>query len=211
MCNDDGIFSHGIEKLAKCLSNNNEVLVIAPNENRSACSHSLSINKPIKINKIDDYYNCKAYSISGTPCDCVKIAKLMFPDFKADIVVSGINKEHNIGSDILYSGTVAIACEAAFFGNVSFAFSAFNRDEEDFAFYSNLAVKIINLLLPYSTPGDIWNVNFPNVDISNIKGIKITQLGKQIYSDRYVKVSENEYKLVGELIDHNQNDSDILS
>ena len=208
LCNDDGIYSSGIIKLAERLSCDNEVMVVAPNKNRSACSHSLSINKPIKITEIKEFEKFKAYSISGTPCDCVKIAKLKFSNFNADIVVSGINKEHNLGSDILYSGTVAIACEAAYFGNISFAFSAFNRDDNDFIVYSDYAVKIIDLLLPLSNRGDIWNINFPNVDVSKIKGLKITQLGKQIYSDRYEKVTENEYKLVGELVEHNENDSD---
>lgn len=206
--NDDGIFSNGILKLAEKLSEKNNVLVVAPNDNRSACSHSLTIGKVIELEerKLSNRY--KAFSITGTPCDCVKFAKLHFKDFKADIVVSGINKAHNLGSDILYSGTVAIACEAAFFENVAFAFSAFNYDDSDFEKYSEYAQFIIDTLIPVSNPGDIWNVNFPDKNLGEIKGIKITQLGKQIYSDRYEKVGENQYVLVGELLFHDENEID---
>ena len=204
ICNDDGILSNGILRLAEHLSKKNKVLVVAPDGNRSAASHSLTIGKPIKVNKIEVSKNFDSYSISGTPADCVKVAKLMFADFNADLVVSGINKAHNLGTDIMYSGTVAIALEAAFFGNVAFAFSAFNHGESDFDLYSKYAEKIIDKLLPLSKPGDVWNVNFPDVD-KKIIGAKITSLGKHLYSDRYVQVGDNEFSLVGELIEHNEN------
>ena len=206
--NDDGVFSNGIIKLAERLSKRNNVLVVAPDENCSACSHSLTIGKALKLTERKISKNFKAYSISGTPCDCVKFAKLAFKDFKTDVVVSGINKAHNLGSDILYSGTVAIACEASFFGDVAFAFSSFNYGDVDFDAYAIIAEEIINKLLPVSCAGDIWNVNFPDEKLGEIKGIKITQLGKQLYSDRYEVVGDNEYVLVGELLEHNENDKD---
>lgn len=207
ICNDDGILSNGILRLAEHLSKKNKVLVVAPDGNRSAASHSLTIGKPIKVLKCNVSNNFDAYSISGTPADCVKVAKLMFSDFDADLVISGINKAHNLGTDIMYSGTVAIALEAAFFGNISIAFSAFNHGESDFDLYSRYAEKIIDKLLLISNPGDAWNVNFPDVD-KKIIGVKITSLGKHLYSDRYVKVGENEFSLVGELIEHEENDED---
>ena len=95
--NDDGINSNGIKALAKILSKDNKVLVVAPDGNRSAASHSLTLNKSLKLNKVIGYDGCEAYSLSGTPADCVKFAKLVFSEFKADIVVAGINKGHNIG------------------------------------------------------------------------------------------------------------------
>ena len=204
--NDDGIESNGLIELAKRLAVKNDVLVIAPDGNRSACAHSLSINVPLKLNKIDKY-GFDAYSLSGTPVDCVKFAKLHFSSFEADVVLAGINKAHNVGSDILYSGTVAIATEAAFLGNVAFAFSAFNYGESDFALYASYAEEIVNKLLPISLKGDIWNINFPDASKS-IKGVVITKLGIQMYSDRYERLSENEYYLTGELIEHDKNDED---
>lgn len=210
LSNDDGITSNGLISLAKKLSEKNNVLVVAPDGNRSAFSHSLTLSRKLQLNKAE-IQNCTAYSLSGTPADCVKFAKLVFKDFNADIVVSGINRGHNLGSDILYSGTVSIACEAAYFGNVSFAFSAFSHGESDFSGYSDYAEKIIDALLPYSDTGDIWNINFPEVDACDVKGIRITKLGKHKYLDKYVKIDKNNYMLVGtpdeEYVNHE--DSDI--
>lgn len=206
--NDDGIESNGIKVLAEKLSNKgNNVLVVAPSGNRSACSHSLTIGKSIKL-KEENIKGCNAYSISGTPADCVKFSKLVFKDFDADCVVAGINKGHNIGSDILYSGTVAIACEAAYFGNVSFAFSSFSLGESDFNLFSDYAIKIIEELLPCSSAGDIWNVNFPDNKVNGVKGVKITPLGKQLYSDRYEIDKNGDYVLVGSLLDYKDNPLD---
>ena len=208
LSNDDGVKSAGLIALADKLSESNNILIVAPDGNRSASSHSLTLTKKVLLKKIRDDENVKIYSLSGTPADCVKFAKLVFKDFNADIVVSGINKGHNIGSDILYSGTVSIACEAAFFGHIAFAFSAFSHKASDFSGYSDFAVKIIDTLLPLSQKGDIWNVNFPDAPSDEIRGIKITGLGKQIYSDRYEKLSDDEYILVGSPINHVDNDDD---
>ena len=208
--NDDGIYSNGLKALADRLSLKNKVLVIAPDGNRSAAAHSLSIERPITVTDVNLSEKYKSVAISGTPVDCVKIAKLLYSDFEFGVTIAGINRGHNIGSDILYSGTVSIACEAAFFGDVAFAFSAFNLGESDFNYYAEYAEKIIDKLLPISSAGDIWNVNFPDVN-TKIKGVKFASLGKHLYSDRYVKVDKRSFKLIGELIDHDDNtlDSDV--
>ncbi len=206
--NDDGIESKGLKILAERIAREHEVLIVAPDGNRTASSHSLSIGKRIELNKCTQFKNCNAYSLSGTPADCVKFAKLYFKDFKPDVVLAGINKGHNLGSDILYSGTVSIALEAGFFGDISFAFSAFSLNDRNFDCYAEYALKIIEALLPYSSSGDIWNVNFPDDSEAGIKGVKITSLGKQIYTDRYELIGENEFKLVGELVDHDKNHFD---
>ncbi len=204
--NDDGIKSNGLLELAKRLKEKHKVLVVAPDGNRSASSHSLTITNSIKIKQNFDLEGCTAYNISGTPADCVKIAKLLLKDFDIDVVIAGINKGHNIGSDILYSGTVAIALEAAFFGHIAFAFSAYSLLDSNFKLYSEYAEKIIDYLLPISNVGDVWNINFPATE--DIKGIKITPLGKQYYTDEYVKVSDGKYVLQGEIMVHNQNEID---
>lgn len=207
--NDDGIKSLGLKAIAEKMAQKHNVLVIAPDGNRSAVSHSLSIRNSIIVNKVKAK-NYDAYSISGTPADCVKFAKIMFSDFNIDVVIAGINRGHNLGSDILYSGTVAIACEASFFEHVSFAFSSYNLMCADYDLFAVFAEKIIEELLPISEKGDIWNVNFPDND-KEIKGIKFTPLGRHIYSDRYEKIGENEYKLVGQpqLNDNIDEDCDI--
>ncbi len=208
LSNDDGIESAGLITLAKRLSKENNVLVVAPDGNRSAYSHSLSLSKKLICKKILNSNNCEMFSLSGTPADCVKFAKIIHGNFKADVVIAGINKGHNIGSDIMYSGTVAICSEASFFGNTAFAFSAYSHDDGDFEGYSEYAVKILNIFLPISEPGDIWNVNFPDLPADKIKGIKLTPLGKQLYSDEYRCVGNNEFYLVGAPVLHDQNSSD---
>lgn len=206
--NDDGIDSPGIIELAKIFSAYHDVMVVAPDGNRSSISHAISPFKNVKLKKITGY-EFPAYSLSGTPADCVKFAHLFFDDFKPDIVLSGINKGHNIGTDTNYSGTLSVALEGAFFDCVSMAFSAFSLEESDFNLLAQYSLKIFDQLLKISTAGDVWNVNFPP-DYENIKGVKITSLGKQMYTDRYEKVGEDEYKLVGELIDcDNPEDCDV--
>lgn len=208
LSNDDGIFSNGLIEIAKRLYKKHELLIIAPEDNRSASAHSMTVGKPVKLEKVNLFGDCYGYSVSGTPVDCVKMAKLLFKEFKSDLVIAGINKGHNLGSDVLYSGTLSIAIEASFFGDVAFAFSSFNLGESDFEKFSCLAEDIIEKLYPIAKKGDIFNVNFPNCNYDEIVGVKMTQLGKQLYTDRYEKISENTYKLVGELIEHNENCSD---
>ena len=196
ICNDDGIESKGLKTLAEKLSAKNEVLVIAPDGNRSACSHTLTVRDSVKI---DEYYkiaHCRAYKISGYPADCVKIARHVFSDFVPDVVISGINKGHNLGSDIMYSGTVAIAYEAAFFGLPSFAFSAFSHGDSDFGLMSVYAEKIITELMPLTRKNQIWNVNFPDIDVS-VKGVKFTSLCSKVYVDRYEINQDGRYALIG--------------
>lgn len=209
LCNDDGINCSGITQMAEVLvKNGHNVLIVAPDGNRSGASHSLTFFKNFSVKEIYNIHGCKAFAISGTPVDCVKFAKLNFPDFNADVVIAGINKGHNLGSDTLYSGTLAIACEASFFGNISFAFSAFNLEQTDFIEIAECALKIVNNLFKVSSPGDIWNINFPNCKVSDFKGIKLTKLGKQVYSDRYIDMGNGQYQLIGERLFHDQNDQD---
>lgn len=196
VCNDDGIESGGLKTLAEKLAENNEVLIIAPDGNRSACSHTLTVKDSIKVSKYDKIKGCRAYAISGSPADCVKIGKHVFGDFTPDVVVSGINKGHNLGSDILYSGTVAIAYEAAFFGIPAFAFSAFSHDEGDFSEFALIASDILLKLFPFTEKGRIWNVNFPDFGIK-IKGKKFTPLASRVYNDEYVLDENGNYRLYG--------------
>ncbi len=192
--NDDGVESNGLIMLAERLKKENNILIVAPDGNRSVCSHSLTIRKPIKLIECNAVEGVESYKISGTPADCVKLLSHYFKDFKADVVVSGINKAHNIGSDIFYSGTVAIAYEAAYYGYVAFAFSAYSLGESPFELYSEYADKIIKMLYPLSRKGTIWNVNFPDVD-KTIKGIKITKLGNRTFDDEYRQISADEFML----------------
>ncbi|HBF44896.1 MAG TPA: hypothetical protein DDW16_04695, partial [Clostridiales bacterium] len=105
ICNDDGIFSEGLKTLAKFLSKENDVFVMAPDGNRSAYSHSMSFFKKLELKKIEQDKNYVSYSLSGTPADCVRFGTEFFKDIKFDLIVSGVNIGSNAGTDTLYSGT----------------------------------------------------------------------------------------------------------
>lgn len=199
IANDDGIDSVGLKALAERLARDNDVLVVAPDSNRSVCSHSLTIRKGITLTeKIGRGY--KAYSIDGFPVDCVKVLMHLFPEFKADVIVSGINKAHNVGADTYYSGTVAVAYEGAYYGIPSFAFSAYSHGEDSpFDLYADYAANIIENLLPISDSKVVWNVNFPNNDVS-VRGVKFTKLSAQTYKDTYELLPDKTYRLKSESI-----------
>ena len=197
ICNDDGIESGGIIALAERFAEKNEVRVFAPDGNRSACSHSLTLGQTVSLFPYDKIKGCKAYCTTGFPADCVKMARHIFSDFVPDLVLSGINKGHHFGSDVLYSGTVSIAYEAAFFGHPAFAFSAFSHGESDFKLYAAYAEKIVDKLLPLSDGRCVWNVNFPDCGVK-IRGVKFAALGNCVYKDFYDKRGENEYVLRSE-------------
>lgn len=203
LSNDDGINSKGIKTLAEKLGRNNEILVVAPKTNCSGLAHSFTVFRPIKVNQVYGY-GCSAFEVEGSPVDCVKFAFLTQKDFRPEVVVAGINRGHNVGSDILYSGTVSLALEGAYFNRIAFAFSAFSPEETEFETFGDYAVKIMEQILPIAKKGEVYNVNFPDSRVK-IKGIKITGLCKVIYNDEFVKLNENEYILQGEPINYDKN------
>lgn len=206
--NDDGYKSEGIIALANELSKKHNVLVVAPDGNRSATSHSLSIFKNLKVIKLTDT-KLPTFVVSGTPADCVKFAHHeLMKEFPVDLVVAGINKGHNLGTDILYSGTVSIAFEGAALGYKAMAFSCTSHDEGDYNELAKISAQLIEKLYPYCNEKFIFNVNIPALSDNQIKGVKYTPLGKQVYSDNYKKISENEYILVGEMLDTEDNVDD---
>ncbi len=206
VCNDDGIFSEGLSTLAKLLAKKHNVTVFAPSGNRSGYSRSVSFHKDIEVLSSNVIENIEAYTVSGTPADCVKFA-LTALDKRFDFVVAGINKGPNLGSDIFYSGTVNACFEANVENIPAIAFS--NTAFTNYKFNEN--AKIIELifdkLLKISLTTHTLNVNIPNVDFTEIKGVKFCRAGVCKYSDGYIKTSENTYKLIGEPIPPSETDA----
>ncbi|MEW6087274.1 MAG: 5'/3'-nucleotidase SurE [bacterium] len=181
--NDDGINSDGIKSLAQAMRNIGVVYIVAPDSEQSGVSHSLSLRKPIKIEKT----GIRSYQVAGTPTDCVLIAiKKILPSLPS-LVVSGINKGPNLGDDVTYSGTVSAAMEGTLFGINSIAFSLASYKDNDFSAASeisaSIAKSVINKKFPLNT---FLNVNIPGVSLGRIRGIKITHQGDRIYQD-YVR------------------------
>ncbi|MBI5810050.1 MAG: 5'/3'-nucleotidase SurE [Deltaproteobacteria bacterium] len=186
--NDDGIRSEGIRTLAGALRRIGTVYVVAPDRERSAASHSLTLHRPLRVVEA----GLREYAVDGTPTDCISLAVNggILPGMP-DIVVSGINKGGNLGEDVSYSGTVSAAMEGTLLGIPSIAVSLvpsrlYNKDSLDFANAARFSARIVRHVLRNGVPKDtLLNVNVPSV--KSIKGYKITKQGKRFFSDVVVE------------------------
>ena len=186
--NDDGYKADGITQLAKSLSEIAEVIVVAPSENKSAASSSLTIGKPLKPIQIET----NIYAIDATPSDCVHLALCGFIKESVDLVVTGINFGANLGDDVIYSGTVAGAIEGRFLGLPSIAMSLASWECKHFETAGNIAKLLVAQIdkapLAYNT---IINVNVPDIPMNEIKGIKSTRLGNRHKSEPSIQDLNN--------------------
>lgn len=195
VCNDDGIDADGIRILACVLAEKHSVTVAAPDDERSGSSHSLTFHSYLRYEKTDFPCGIPAYKIYGTPADCVKFAVGNIMMLKPDIVISGINRGPNLGTDIMYSGTVAAAFEAAYLGYRAVAVSI-NKFKDDTGLYTRAAEFLAERLdaisgfaPPYST---VININYPDFEKDKVMGAVVTPAGYQDYSDVYVPDRETE-------------------
>jgi 5'-nucleotidase len=208
--NDDGIYSGGIRALTEGLANENEVYVVAPDRERSATGHSLTLHRPIRLDEVTHLNGVKgAYATDGTPSDCIKIAIGAILNGSPDIVLSGINHGPNMGSDVLYSGTVSAAMEGAIYNIPSIAISLAEHKPQDFtaavAFVRELLKIIKQIKFPDRT---LLNINIPALPLSEIAGIEITKLGVRPYNDYFEKRvdprGKTYYWLAGEAQEENE-------
>ncbi|MBO4377165.1 MAG: 5'/3'-nucleotidase SurE [Lachnospiraceae bacterium] len=191
--NDDGIMAHGLIRLAEVAKKFGEVWVVAPDGERSAASHSVTLRHPLDVYPIKDFpvEGVKAFSCSGMPTDCVRVGSLSVMPEKPDIVLSGINKGFNLAADIQYSATAGAAFEAAFQGYHAIAVSeGFDEPHEVTDKYlEEILRKLINTPLP---EGHIHNVNFPQCTLTECKGILFdrTVSPNMFYKDTYDPIEE---------------------
>lgn len=208
--NDDGILSNGIRALIEGLSPCHDVFVVAPDRERSAAGHSLTLHTPLRVEEVEPKYGAKrCWMTTGTPGDCVKLAvnAILEESEKPDLVITGINHGPNLGSDILYSGTVSCAMEGAMMGYPSIAVSlaSLRNSYEDFSFASAFTAELVNRINTYKIPAKtILNVNIPGLEKDDIAGIAITELGSRLFTDDYEKRIDPRgkvyYWMAGELI-----------
>ena len=179
--NDDGYHAPGIEALYEAVKDLGDVVVMAPEQNCSGASNSLTLGRPVGVRQSSNGF----YSVSGTPTDCVHLAATGFFDVKPDIVISGINNGQNMGDDTLYSGTVAAAMEGLMLGVPSIAFSQVERGWAHVEDAAQVARAIVQLVLAKNLHGlrqaFLWNVNIPNLPFSQLQanGVAITRLGRR--------------------------------
>ncbi len=178
--NDDGIHSPGLMALARSVREIADAYVIAPDRERSAVGHALTMHRPLRVENLRE----QVYSVNGTPTDCVAVGLAKILPQKPSLIVSGINRGANLGDDITYSGTVSAAIEGTIFGVPSIAVSIMLDGTqpphyEAAQHYCLLAARfVLKNSLPYDT---LLNVNVPNLPLREIKGVKFTRQSKRIY------------------------------
>lgn len=174
--NDDGYLAPGINALADALATVADIVVVAPDSNRSGASNSLSLDRPLSVSKAANGF----YFVNGTPTDCVHIALTGMLDVRPDLVVSGINNGQNMGDDTLYSGTVAAATEGIMFGLPAIAFSLVDKDWTHLGDAARVAAEIVAHYLEHPLAGQpLLNVNIPNLRYDELGDWRITRLGKR--------------------------------
>ena len=183
--NDDGILAHGLSCLVKAAEPLGEVTIVAPDREQSATSHSLTLHHPLRPIRRGE----RTFQIDGTPTDCVMIAvEALMPD-RPDFVLSGINHGQNMGEDVLYSGTVAAAMEGLALGIPSIAISFAGGDLRADLTHLQEQIEVLTQLLKHITqlpafPRDtLLNINLPPLPAGQIKGVKLTRLGRRVYSN----------------------------
>ncbi len=176
LSNDDGFDAPGIKILASFLKKIAHVTIVAPDQNRSGASNSLSLDRPLKVTEVEKDY----YHVNGTPTDCVHLALTGLLDKIPDMVISGINNGANMGDDTIYSGTVAAAMEGYLLDIPSFAIS---MSQHEAKYFETAASITVDLILHYQNnkPKDaiLLNINVPDIPLEKIQGINVTRLGKR--------------------------------
>ncbi len=187
--NDDGIYSAGIFALWKSMKEIGNPIVVAPDQERSSISHAITIGSPLRVKKINRSEGFEGYAVSGTPADCVKLSvKSLFKKKLPDIVISGINRGGNMGTNIIYSGTVSAAAEGANFGIPSVAISLASDKTDYFDVSKKSAKKIVCNVINNGIPkGTLLNVNIPYCKQEEILGFKFTRQGNQYFKDEYIE------------------------
>ena len=176
--NDDGIHSKGIIVLAKALNELGEVFVVAPDRERSAVAHSLTLHRPLRVEKL----RRGVYAVDGMPADCVHLGVNVILPQRPQLIVSGINKGGNLGDDLTYSGTVSAAFEGTLLGIPSFAISLVSASRFKFHTAARFAVRVARHILENGLPRDtLLNINVPNLEEEEIRSYQITHQGRWIH------------------------------
>lgn len=213
--NDDGITAPGIRNLVDAVKHLGEVVIVAPDSPQSAMGHAVTISKPLRLDKTNIYGDIQAYQCSGTPADCVKLAVDKILHRKPDLMVSGINHGSNSSINVLYSGTMSAAMEAAIEGipAVGFSLCDFAYDA-DFSLAKKIATKVAQNILQHGMqPSTLLNVNIPKIVEADFKGTKVCRQAvakwKEEFDERLDPNGRKYYWLTGKFINNDKgNDTD---
>jgi 5'-nucleotidase len=182
--NDDGIHAQGLMALEKSLEPLAEVYTVAPEREQTSMSHALTLHRPLRVREVAP----RRLAIDGTPTDCVKLALTGLLPVRPNLVISGINKGPNLGDDIIYSGTVSAALEAALLGIPAIAVSLVTFENLKFAAAAEFTGALVQRLKDHGIPPQmLLNINVPAVPREDIKGWRFTRQGKRHYSENIVE------------------------
>lgn len=215
--NDDGILAPGIRALIEVAARMGDVVVVAPDAPQSAQGHAITMRQPLRLSRVDAYPGVESWECSGTPVDCVKLAKhVVLKERAIDLCVSGINHGSNASINILYSGTLSAAMEASLEGIPSIGFSLLNYSHEaDFEPSKLWAQKIMRYVLENpAITGRLLNVNIPNLPAEQINGLKVCRQANARWIEEFMKGHDPNgqpyYWLTGKFVNEDQGeDSDI--
>jgi 5'-nucleotidase len=184
LTNDDGIYAQGLWALYKCFAENHQVTVVAPDRERSAIGHAITLHQPLRATRVTLNGQYRGYAVNGTPADCIKLGILEILQTRPDLVVAGINPGANVGANLNYSGTVAAAKEAALCGTTAMAVSIEGPQAEYYddaaRFIARLSETISSKGLPFGT---FLNVNMPNLPLKQVAGVQICRQGVEMLTE----------------------------
>lgn len=176
--NDDGVYAPGIRALFAAVKALGRAVIVAPEQDKSAVSHSLTMNRPLRVRELET----NIFTLDGTPTDCVTIGMNKVLSQKPDLIVSGINPGVNLGDDISYSGTVSAAIEGTMYGIPSLAFSLAGEAPFDFGVAEDVSWKLAAMALQFRLPENtLLNINIPACRGADIQGIRFTRQGRRVY------------------------------
>jgi 5'-nucleotidase len=188
LTNDDGIQASGLWALYHAFADRHQVTVVAPDRERSAVSHGITLHDPIRLHKVRQNGCPEGFSVTGTPADCVKLGLTEVFETRPDLVLAGINPGANVGINLNYSGTVAAAKEAALSGIPAMAVSIIYPGDRNVAeaarFAETIACRIHEQGLP---PGTFLNVNFPDLPMADIRGVRWSRQGTHLFEQHFEK------------------------
>jgi 5'-nucleotidase len=187
LTNDDGIHAPGVWALYRALSSAHRPVVVAPERERSAVSHAITLHKPLRAYKVSLNQGLEGWAVTGTPADCVKLAMLELLDDLPDLVISGINAGANTGVNLNYSGTVAAAKEAVLYGVPAVATSIQGGEAFDFDGAARFIARLVPKVMARPWPsGVLFNINFPSRAVDQAAGVRIARQGCDLY-DEYIE------------------------
>lgn len=210
--NDDGVSAPGLRALVEAMTELGNVIVVAPDKPQSGMGHAITIGDPLRIEKVHLFGQIEAYQCSGTPVDCVKLAKDKILYRNPDLCVSGINHGSNSSINVIYSGTMSAAVEACIESIPAIGFSLLDYSfEADFSAAKHYAKIIAQNLLDNGLPaGTLLNVNFPKLPVSEIKGIKVCRQAnakwEEDYDERVDPRGHKYYWLTGKFVNYDQSE-----